>query len=463
MALAAAYGMKCDPWQQIVLKDWLATDTQGHLLATDAVVALPRQNGKNGLVEAAELYKAAVQGRRILHTAHEVKTARRHFLRMQEYFDNADFPELKALVRYIRQTNGQEAIVLKNGGSIEFIARSKSSGRGFTCDDLTLDEAQELTDEQLEALRPVISAAPSGDPQTLFMGTPTPPTSPGTVLVRMYKAAHSDAPPARLTWLEWAVDAVGDPLDRRRWRRVNPALGIRLKEEVIEAEAASFSPESFARERLGWWDVHTDSDSDYPLTDWAECSTDTPPSDGYAAYAVKFGFDGSHVSLAACLRPEAEGTPPHVELVDYRSMKAGVGWLVDFLTGEDPAHGGPRWKSSLGLTIDGRSGSATLTQALLDAGVYQRLLRTPNAGTVGESIVGFEQAVQQHALTQFSQPIIDTATSYAKHRPIGRSGLFGYEPSRENIDTDPLEALALAYGLARTSKRHPGRKQQAWH
>ena len=178
---------------------------------------------------------------------------------------------------------------------------------------------------------------------------------------------------------------------------------------------------------------------------------------------MKFGFDGSHVSLAACLRPETGGTPPHVELVDYRSMKAGVGWLVDFLTGEDPAHGGPRWKSGLGITIDGRSGSATLTQALLDAGVYQRLLRTPNAGTVGESIVGFEQAIQQHALTQFSQPIIDTATSYAKHRPIGRSGLFGYEPSRENIDTDPLEALALAYGLARTSKRHPGRKQQAWH
>lgn len=462
-ALAGAYGLTLDDWQRGVVTDWLRTDAAHHLLATDAVVVLPRQNGKNALTEAVELFKTAVQGRRVLHTAHEVKTARRHFLRMQDYFDNDAYPELKAAVKTVRQTNGQEAIVLKNGGSIEFIARSKSSGRGFTCDDLVLDEAQELTDEQLEALRPVISAAPSGDPQTIYMGTPTPPTSPGTVLVRMYKAAHSENPPKRLAWLEWAVDSVGDVTDRRRWRRVNPAIGIRLREETIEAEATSFSPESFARERLGWWDVHTDSDTDFPTADWVQCATDNPPAEGYAAYAVKYGFDGSHVSLAACLRPDDADKPPHVELIDYHPTKAGVNWLVDFLTGEDPAHGGPRWKSSLGVTIDGRAGAPVLIQALLDAGAYQRVIRTPNAASMGEACARFEQAVQQHELTQFAQPIVDTAVAYAKHRPIGRSGLFGYEPSREAIDTDPIEALALAYGLAKTSKRQPGRTQKAWH
>lgn len=446
-----------------MVTDWLRTDDAGRLLATDAVVVLPRQNGKNALVEAVELFKTAVQGRRVLHTAHEVKTARRHFLRMQDYFDNDSYPELKAMVRTIRQTNGQEAILLHNGGSIEFIARSKSSGRGFTCDDLILDESQELTDEQLEALRPVISAAPSGDPQTVYMGTPTPPTSPGTVLVRMYKAVHSDAPPQRLAWLEWAVSEVGDILDRRRWRRVNPAIGTRLREETIEAEATSFSPESFARERLGWWDVHTDSDSDFPTTEWNKCSTETPASAGYVAYAVKYGFDSMHVSLAACLRPDDADQQPHVELIDYRPTKAGAGWLVDFLTGEDPAHGGPRWKTSLGITIDGRAGSPVLVQALRDAGVYQRIIRTPNAGQVGEACAAFEQAITQKALTQYAQPIVDTATAYAKHRPIGRSGLFGYEPSREAIDTDPLEAMALAYALAKSSRRHPGRTQKAWH
>lgn len=463
VALAAAYGLTLDDWQSGVVRDWLATDADGHLLSTDAAVVLPRQNGKNALTEAVELFKTAVQGRRVLHTAHEVKTARRHFLRMQDYFQGDDYPELKAAVKTVRQTNGQEAIVLKNGGSIEFIARSKSSGRGFTCDDLVLDEAQELTDEQLEALRPVISAAPSGDPQTIYMGTPTPPTSPGTVLVRMYKAAHSESPPQRLAWLEWAVSEVGDVNDRRRWRRVNPAMGIRLREETIEAESTSFSHESFARERLGWWDVHTDSDTDFPTAEWSRCSTESPATSGYVAYAVKYGFDGTHVSLAACLRPDEADQRPHVELIDYRPTKAGAGWLVDFLTGDDPQHGGPRWKASLGITIDGRAGAPVLIQALRDAGVFQRVIRTPNASQVGEACAAFEQAVQQQKLTQFEQPIVDTATAYAKHRNIGRGGLFGYEPSRESIDTDPLEAIALAYSLSKTSKRQPGKKQRAWH
>ena len=237
VALAEAYGLTLDPWQAGVVTDWLRTDPTGHLLATDAVVVLPRQNGKNALTEAVELFKTAVQGRRVLHTAHEVKTARRHFMRMQDYFDSDEYPELKAAVKAIRQTNGQEAVLLKNGGRIEFIARSKSSGRGFTCDDLVLDEAQELTDEQLEALRPVISAAPSGDPQTIYMGTPTPPTSPGTVLVRMYKAAHSDTPPQRLAWLEWAVDAVGDVQGYQAARGDGRGRGDELQPRILRPRA----------------------------------------------------------------------------------------------------------------------------------------------------------------------------------------------------------------------------------
>ena len=140
-ALAAGYDMKPDKWQRIVLEGWLATDSKLQWAASDCGCAVPRQNGKNAILEFTELYLAAILGMKILHTAHEVKTCRKHFLRMKYYFENArKFPELAELVTYIRATNGQEAIVLKNGGSIEFIARSKSSGRGFTVDVLVCDE-----------------------------------------------------------------------------------------------------------------------------------------------------------------------------------------------------------------------------------------------------------------------------------------------------------------------------------
>ena len=144
--LASRYGLTPDPWQAMVVVSWLGRSSSNRLAAGRCGLAVPRQNGKNGILEVVELFKIVVQGRKVLHTAHEVKTARKAFVRLRSFFENGRrWPELAVLVREIRQTNGQEAIVLSNGGSVEFVARSRGSGRGFTVDDLVLDEAQELS------------------------------------------------------------------------------------------------------------------------------------------------------------------------------------------------------------------------------------------------------------------------------------------------------------------------------
>src|SRR5699024_2876901 len=143
------------------------------------------------------------------------KTARKAFLRLKSFFETERrWPELAALVAPggIRRTNGQEAILLANGASIEFVARSRGSGRGFTVDDLVLDEAQELTDEQLEALLPTISAAPSGDPQIVMLGTPPPPNADGAPFRRM-RTAGVDGNDKRLSWHEWSPERAPSPLD----------------------------------------------------------------------------------------------------------------------------------------------------------------------------------------------------------------------------------------------------------
>ena len=156
--LASHYGLMPDPWQRNVLEAWMGRDQSDRWAAGRWGIALPRQNGKNSLVEMVELYFMTILGLRILHTAHEVNTARKGFLRILSFFDNdRAFPELKRMVKGTpRKTNGQEAIFLHapgcgdldndtchcQGGSVEFIARSKSSGRGFTADVLICDEAQ---------------------------------------------------------------------------------------------------------------------------------------------------------------------------------------------------------------------------------------------------------------------------------------------------------------------------------
>jgi len=86
--LGRAYGLTPDPWQQQVLDDWLAVGSNGRLASGVCGVFVPRQNGKNAILEIVELFKATIQGRRILHTAHELKSARKAFMRLRSFFEN---------------------------------------------------------------------------------------------------------------------------------------------------------------------------------------------------------------------------------------------------------------------------------------------------------------------------------------------------------------------------------------
>lgn len=75
--LMRSYGQPPDPWQALVLETWLARGKHDRFAATTCGLAVPRQNGKNWLLEARELYGITQCNESILHTAHEVKTARK--------------------------------------------------------------------------------------------------------------------------------------------------------------------------------------------------------------------------------------------------------------------------------------------------------------------------------------------------------------------------------------------------
>ena len=293
---------------------------------------------------------------------------------------------------------------------------------------------------------------------TIDTGTPTPPTSPGTVVARMRRNAHRDKPPKNLCWFEWAATEIGDVHDQQRWYQYNPSLGTRLLKSVVVSESEKMTPDGFARERLGWWNDQAGALSDIDLDAWAECKTDKPCMDGYNSYAVKFSADGANVTLVACVRPPRKsGELPHVEVIASRSMRGGTGWLADWLTAEKD--GAERWRNAIGIIIDGRVGAPTLVNSLIDKGVSKRVIVVPRPSDVADACSMLEQAVNDHGLTHFGQPLLDEAVGHAKHRKIGDG--FGYETSMENIDVSPVEAVALAYWNVKTSKRHPGRRAKA--
>lgn len=444
-SLSSAYGMTPDPWQRLVLESWLGRDERDKFTATTCGLSVPRQNGKNALLEMREFYGLVAIGEKILHSAHEVKTANEAFRRLASFFENDDYPELQEMVLRIRRTNGQEAIELTNGGVIKFSARSKGAARGMSFDCVVFDEAQFMRDEELEAMMSTMAAAPLGNRQVIYTGTPPTNDTQGEVFGRVRKSAI-DQSDRRLAWHEWSVEVVGDILDKERWYETNPALGYRLDETFTEAEAHSLSEEGFARERLGWWESTTGK-AFIEASKWDALATEDPPADGKIAYGIKFSPDGSTVSVGVALKPK-DG-PIYVELIEHRSMRDGITWLANWVI--------ERKDKVAIVVIDGKAYADNLMTLLREGKVPARAICPPSTNTIVASTSRFMNAVKEGQMSHYAQPALDEAVYHAKKRPIGKDGGCGFGGIAD-YDVTPLESVALAFWGVATTKRNPGRK-----
>lgn len=421
--LASSYGLTPDDWQEDVLDGWLGRRRGGRWASATCGLAVPRQNGKNAVIEIRELYGMVVLKEKFLHTAHEVKTARKAFLRIASFFENErQYPELAALAKEIRKTNGQEAVVLTNGGAIEFIARSRGSGRGFTVDVLVCDEAQDLTDEELAALLPTISAAPSGNPQVILTGTPPDPDKPlqGEVFSRVRDDGEQRQDP-RLCWHDYGVadGPLPDVDDRETWVAVNPALGKRLNIAEVERERRLMSREKFAHERLGWWGDPNALDGGAYLEGWHDLATATGERLPMAV-GVAVSVDRAWASFGGAMENDS------IFAIDRRR---GTDWVVEYAK-----------SLNLPLVIDGRGPGADLIPALEAEGVSLIVMST--AGVMDACAELYDATVLTQHLKHFNDPDLNDAVSVAVPRPVGDRWAWGRRLSAGDVSM--LEAVTLA-------------------
>lgn len=432
--LASRYGLTADDWQEDTLHGWMARRPDGRYAAARCGLTVPRQNGKNVVIEIRELFGIVVIGEKFLHTAHEVKTARKAFLRLASFFEDPRFPELRSLVKEIRRTNGQEAIVLTNGGSVEFIARTKGSGRGFTVDVLVIDEAQELTDDTLSALLPTISAAPLGNPQQIYSGTPPSSKMDGEIFTRV-RTAGKDGTDPRLAWYEWSAEDGVDLDDETVWEAVNPALGDRLNKDTVMSERASMDDASFLRERLGVWE----SEGGFSVIDpeiWDSVSDEVSEPEARMVLAIDVSPDRSTASISmAGLRSDERW---HIELIENRR---GTGWVVNRAKGIKARHG------IRSVIVDASGPAASLVEALKKAGfvVIQTQARDM-AAACGE----FYDAAVEGRLVHIDQPILNYALSQARKRRLGDAWAWNRATSASDIT--PVVSVTLALWGAQSSR-----------
>lgn len=450
--LMACYATPLDDWQKLVLKCWLGIDSSDNFITVNAGLSVPRQNGKNVIIEAREFYGLIVLGERIIHTAHQVKTSKKSFRRLASIFTDKRYPEITDQVKTIRYTNGEEAIELINGGIIEYSARSRQAARGFDGVSLVVfDEAQELTDDQIEALMATLAASSTGRRQIIYAGTPPYPGCPGEVFKRRRTTCLNN-PGKHDSWHEWSVKADSidkiNLYDKNLWFMCNPGLGIRLTVEFTHEELTTMSPDGFARERLGWWVEEIKEKGVITAIDqekFLNCESKEKKPDGKTAFGIKFTADGSEVCLCgACIGPDGK---IRISLIERAPVAAGLNWLSNFLK--------PRYETASCVVIDGKNGVDVLIDKISDVWkMKDSVIVTNKATVIAAASMLIDQIIDGNLTWYFEQEDLKNSALTALKRPIAGGFGFGGENSA------PIEAASFALWGAKTSKRNPGRKMR---
>jgi hypothetical protein len=347
--MARIAGMELDPWQVRVLEGALGEDERGRWAAFEAALVVPRQAGKSALLEALVLTALFVwQERTVIFSAHLFSTAAETFQRLRALIEGSEFADEVAKVY---TANGKEAIILKNGCRVKFMARSRGGGRGFSGDRIIFDEAFDLDPKSLGAMVPTLAArSMRGDSNPQIWYASSAPHSDSVVLHGIRSRALAGGA-GRLFYAEWsAEDGTADD-DVDAWYQANPALGIRISEEFVrdEMQALSHSPGEFARERLGIPDPLPSQSGPPAKLDagqWKDSATRTPVT--FVPGACTLAYD---VHNGWCSVSISNGTlgASHGEVIEHRK---GTGWLPARLVELDQ-----RWQPSA-IGLDGGNGEA---------------------------------------------------------------------------------------------------------
>lgn len=440
---AEACGIVLDPWQEYVLRRSLLRDG-GRWAAFSVGLCVPRQNGKNGILEVRELAGPLVLGERLLvHSAHLADTSKEAFRRLDEILEANEW--LSREVRHIWRTNGHEAIEFRGGARIRFRTRTKGGGRGFSGDFIAFDEAMILSETSLGSILPVVSAQP--DPQIWYTGSAVDQSihEDGVVFGRLRSRALAGKEP-RLAYFEWSVEAespshVEDAVltDPAAWAAANPALGIRIDPEYVAGERRELSARTFAVERLGvgdWPDPDGAASSVIPVEAWKALEDPKSVMVDPVCFAYDVSPDRSSSSICAA-GVRADGLP-HVEVVDRR---AGTGWLPERLAELNETH-----KPSAVL-CDGVGPAKSLLPELSALGVtVQTLAAGDHAAACGLIFDLVEQAKLRH----LGQRELTAALRGAATRPLGDA--WAWARKRSSADISPLVAGTIALWGVQTTQ-----------
>lgn len=447
--VAEIAGITFDPWQVIGAEAITLTRPDGRWAAFEAFVAANRQQGKGTIIEGRQLAGLFVWEEPLqVYTAHEFKTAQEMFLRIRTVIEST--PTLDRMVQRIRTADGEEAIETKSGCRLKFMARSNSSGRGFTAPTLYLDEAMKLKRRMVASLMPTMSALSlTGNPQLMYFSSAGEADSEVQEDVRD-RAVSGDS--ARLVYVEWSVPRWDElPSDERsRWagpdeyradpevhRRANPGYGIRLDPEyVVDTELEGMGPEEFDRERLGIW-AKIGGESVFPAGVWAKAADAKSKPGDRLVFAVEIA--GNRESASIALLSYRGDELVHAEVVENR---VGTSWLGSRLKELQD-----RWKPLATVAL-ATGHVASLEREFKREGVRLKLIKFAQYKDACGRVFDL---ITQGKLRHLGDPVLTAAVDGVQQQWTQDNASWYW--SRKNSDVDITPLVAVTIGVAGLEKK----------
>lgn len=404
-------------------------------------------------------------------------TSRVHFERVRLAIEGND--SLKRRVKEVRTSHGEESIKLiprptlifasagryvrrRVAPELRFLARSRGSGRGFTCNCLIYDEAMILTEEQVGASIPTMSSVPNA--QMWYMGSSGLKDS--LQLAKIHRRIEADD--KSLFGADWSIDPHletcprdeehgrrlnnyftctrhDDRDDPRNWAKANPAFGLRITYEFTrDVEFNGLPATEFDRERLGvgewpapespWLVISEDA--------WRERSWEDP---GGAVRPIVFGIDaepdGNAATITAAWYSRKTGSEIAIVEMPRDCHRKGTAWAIPRLKELMREH------QPAGIVIPSTGAAADLKDEAVAEGIEVMV-----AGPAHEAaaFAHFRNSVKEKKIAHLGERLAPTLWRAMGSADVRETGDGGKAWSRKNSSSDisPVTSATLAaWGL----------------
>ena len=256
---------KLEPWQRELVDELLKVDKDGRRITRQALIGLPRKNGKSSLLSALALWSASVEGER----APDVIVSAGSREQAAVVFDQArGFAESDPLLDL--WFDAQRFVIKcdESDGVIRRIAADGKLQHGLNPSTIVADELHSWMTPRQEELWAAMQTATGAREEPLTCSITTAGYDRDTVLGRLYKqalelpgleerndgsllVARDDESGFLFWWYTAGADA--DIEDEDAWMRANPASWIDAPTLRQQLESPSMDEATFRRLHLNQW------------------------------------------------------------------------------------------------------------------------------------------------------------------------------------------------------------------